>query len=168
MWYIDLHMSNDTLTETPDAIAEAIAMTPALIQESMAINNTLETTGIVKPHYGTHYANPQRESFGIFGIICEVLQDNDAVLARGMENVPELRQTAITHSMFAHQIIELARPKFNIAGLRYDTQVVKNYLSTQGRGKVIKFRLTNAEDAERTCDKPRTKYYLVSSPDDSQ
>ena len=96
---------------------EVAGLIAALIQESMAINNTLETTGIVKPHYGTHYANPQRESFGIFGIICEVLQDNDAVLARGMENVPELRQTAITHSMFAHQIIELARPQIQHCGV---------------------------------------------------
>jgi hypothetical protein len=166
LWYIDLHMSNETLTETNDAKAEAIAMTPEIIQGSMDINHTLETTTIVKRHYGTHYVNPQRESFGVFGIICEVLQDNDAVLARGMEHVPELRQTAIKHSLFAWQIIELAKPKFNIAGMRYDKQVVQNYLSTQGRGKVLKFPLTNEEDTERTCDKPRTKYYLVSSPDE--
>ena len=110
--------------------------------------------------YGTHYANAEIDSYGVAGIVREVLTEKPAILPR---NVPDdMRAHAIQVAMFSHEIIALAKPKFAIAGLRYKAQAVKNVLSTYGTHEIGKIELTKEEDTTRGDGKPRKKYYLIA------
>lgn len=162
-------MNNDTnLTDTDMAAAAtfALSLSESVIQDCMASNNTLETMNIQPTtakgsmaFYGTHYANAEIDSYGVAGIVREVLTEKPAILPR---NVPDdMRAHAIQVAMFSHEIIELAKPKFAIAGLRYKAQAVKNVLSTYGTHEIGKIKLTTEEDTGRNGGKGRNKYYLI-------
>ena len=160
-------MNNDTnLTDTDKAAAAAFALTlsASVIQDCMASNNTLETMNIQPTtakgsmaFYATHYANAEKDSYGVAGIVREVLTEKPAILPR---NVPDdMRAHAIQVAMFSHEIIELAKPKFAIVGMRYKPQAVKNLLSTYGTEKIRKIKLTSGEMVHGS--KCRSKWYLI-------
>ena len=164
---------NDTLiTETQQG---AIDMSSVVVENCMAINNTLAETKKVTGFYGTHYANAELDVYGIVALVQDILRENDAVFSRGIENT-ELRNIGIAASMFTSDIIAKVQERFASAGLRYDEQAVKNVLSTYGRegktktkngkavvstGHIAKIQLTNNEDKPRPCSKPRAKWYLI-------
>ena len=149
---------NTLTSEQNEAAAFAVAMSAETIETCKAVNNTLETTQKTSAFYGTHYANPEIDSFGIMGIVCEVLTECEAVFARGIEST-ELRKIALAIAPTTAKIIELAKPKFAVAGLRYKPQAVKNILSTYGTEKIRKIKLTSGEMVQGS--KARAKWYLI-------
>lgn len=149
---------NTLTSEQNEAAAFAVAMSAETIETCKAVNNTLETTAKVKAFYAAHYANAEIDSFGIMGIVCEVLTEREAIFARGIEST-ELRKIALACAPTTAEIIELAKPKFAIAGMRYKPQAIKNVLSTYGTEKIRKIKLTPAEMVQGS--KARAKWYLI-------
>jgi hypothetical protein len=147
---------NTLTSEQNEAAAFAVAMSAETIETCKAVNNTLETTQKTSAFYGTHYANPEMDSFGIMGIVCEVLTECEAVFARGIEST-ELRKIALAVAPTTKQVIALAKPKFAVAGLRYKPQAVKNILSTYGTQKICRIKLTTGEIVQGA----RSKWYLI-------
>ena len=149
---------NDTLiTETQQG---AIDMSSVVVENCMAINNTLAETKKVTGFYGTHYANAELDVCGIVALVQDILRENDAVFSRGIENT-ELRNIGIAASMFTSDIIAKVQERFASAGMRYKAQAVKNVLSTYGKDSIAKIQLTNNEDKPRPCSRPRAKWYLI-------
>jgi hypothetical protein len=149
---------NDTLnTETQQA---AIELSVVVVENSMAINNTLAETKKVTGFYGTHYANAELDICGIVALVKDILRENEAVFSRGIENT-ELRAIGIAASMFTSDIVQAVNTRFASGGMRYKPQAVKNVLSTYGKLEIAKIQLTNAEDKPRPCSKPRAKWYLI-------
>lgn len=149
---------NDTLiTETQQG---AIDMSSVVVENCMAINNTLAETKKVTGFYGTHYANAELDVCGIVALVQDILRENDAVFSRGIENT-ELRNIGIAASMFTSDIIEAVKTRFASGGMRYKAQAVKNVLSTYGKDSIAKIQLTNNEDKPRPCSRPRAKWYLI-------
>ena len=151
---------NTLTSEQNEAAALAVSMSPQTVVEEMSLNNTLETTMKVKPAFCAHYANAELESFGLMGIVCEVLTECEAVFARGIEST-ELRKIALALAPTTEKIIKLAEPKFNAAAplMRYKPQAVKNILSTYGTEKIRKIKLTSGEMVQGS--KARAKWYLI-------
>jgi hypothetical protein len=150
------------LTIDNETAAFAIGLSSETVEQSMAINNTLETTGKVKAAFGTHYANAELDVCGIVALVKDILRDNDAVFARNIEQT-DLRGIAIAGSMFTAEIVSAVQIRFASAGMRYKPQAVKNVLSTYGKDFIAKITLTNAEDKPRECSKPRAKWYLIQT-----
>jgi len=149
-----------TLDQSKEAAAFAVSLSTETIEASKGVNNTLETTGKVKPFFGTHYANAELDIYGIQQLVCQVLRENESVFARGIE-ATEFRHIAIGASMFTSDIIAAIGVKFANAGMRYKPQAVKNVLSTYGTNEIAKIKLSNGEDFPRPCSKPRAKWYLI-------
>jgi len=147
--------------EQNEAAAFAISLSAQTIESCKAINNTLETTSKVKAFFGAHYANAEIDSFGVMGIVCEVLTECEAVFARNIEET-DLRNIAVAIAPTTDRIIELAKPKFAIAGLRYKPQAIKNILSTYGTKEIHRIKLTNSEMVHGS--KCRSKWYLIQKP----
>ena len=133
-------MNTSILDQPADETADFLAsLSPEIIQDCKAINNTLQAIGKVKAHFATHYANAAIDSYGVMGIVREVLTEADAVFARsknGWIEDTDLRDIAIAVSLTTDQIIERAKPKFNDAGMRYEPQAIKNVLSTYGKKEI--------------------------------
>ena len=148
-----------------EILSWAVKATPAIIADCKDINTML---GIFQTpaRYATHYANPALGSYGIMGIIRQVLTARKAIFARnaGDINNPAQRSAAIQGSLYTSQIVTLAKPYFAIAGLRYKPQAVKNVLSTYGTAEIVKIKLTSLEDMPRPfkCKKPRAKWFLAA------
>ena len=150
-------MKDTLITETQQG---AIDMSSVVVENCMAINNTLAETKKVTGFYGTHYANAELDVCGIVALVQDILRENDAVFSRGIENT-ELRNIGIAASMFTSDIIAKVQERFASAGMRYKAQAVKNVLSTYGKDSIAKIQLTNNEDKPRPCSKPRAKWYLI-------
>lgn len=142
-----------------------VAWSPGVIEDCKGINTALGIMG-TPARYGTHYANSALGSYGIMGIIRQVLTARKAIFARnaGDINNPARRAAAIHGSLYTSQIVTLAKPYFAIAGLRYKPQAVKNVLSTYGTAEIVKIKLTSLEDMPRPfkCKKPRAKWFLAA------
>lgn len=160
MGYVPYDMNTlfDTDTDASENSAFSIGLSPEVIMDCKSINNLIEAQAIVKPHFCTHYANAELDSYGIFGIVCEVLRECEAVFKRGIENT-DMRDIALTFAPTTAQIIALARPKFNAAApkMRYKPQAVKNVLSTYGAKKIRRIKLEPSEMVGRA----RSKWYLI-------
>ena len=154
-------MNTLTLDQQNEAAAFAKGLSAQTIEDCKAINNTLETCANVPAFFGSHYANAELESFGIMGIVREVLTDCEAIFARGIETT-DLRNIALALAPTTAEIIELAKPKFAVAGLRYKPQAVKNILSTYGTKEIRRIKLTSAEMVQGS--KCRSKWYLIQKP----
>lgn len=152
---------NTQIDLTNEIAAFAIGLSAQTVEDCKAVNNTLKATAKVKAHFATHYANAEIESFGIMGIVREVLTEREAIFARGIEGT-DLRNIALALSPTTDEIIELAKPKFNVAGLRYEPQAVKNILSTYGTKEIRRIKLTPAEMVQGS--KCRSKWYLIQKP----
>ena len=150
-------MKDTLITETQQG---AIDMSSVVVENCMAINNTLAETKKVTGFYGTHYANAELDVCGIVALVQDILRENDAVFSRGIENT-ELRNIGIAASMFTSDIIEAVKTRFASGGMRYKAQAVKNVLSTYGKDSIAKIQLTNNEDKPRPCSRPRAKWYLI-------
>ena len=170
-------MNDDTnlTNEEQDAAAFALSLSAQVIADCMAVNNTLATMNIQPTtakgsmaFYAAHYANAEIDSYGVPGIVREVLTEAEAIFPRNADKNPEWRAAVVEHSLFTDQVIELAKPKFAKAKLRYKPQSVRNQLSTYGTDEIGKVDLTMDEDIGRGDGKPRKKYYLIKKEEKTQ
>jgi hypothetical protein len=140
----------------------AIGMASALLNNSKDINNTLTVSKITRSIFHTHYANMETSEFGIGDLICKILRSNDACFSLAIET-SELRNIAIAGSMFTEQILEKVKEIFTAGSIRYPEKTVRATLSVTlfKLKKIGKIQLTNKEDEERECCKPRCKWYLA-------
>lgn len=145
---------NETLNE----------LAPQVTLNLQDMNNLLAS--VQTPYaFRTHYVNMVNGVMGIEQMIVAILVGNQAVYPAGIEN-SALRNIAIGNSMFASEIIEIVRNEFGFD--RYPDATIYQYLSVTmmrktAKLKIGKIKLTNAEDKNRPCCKPRTKFYLVET-----
>lgn len=148
------------ITESNEEKAQAVSMSAEIVETCKAVNNTLATAE-VRAHFQAHYANAEIDVYGILQLVKRILKEREAIFPRGIEST-ELRQIAVSLSMFTEDILREVESRFAAGGFRYKIQAVKNCLSTYGKGEIGKITLTNAEDQPRECDKPRCKWYLIA------
>lgn len=153
-------MNNEmTLTE----VNAAIAMSNDILRNSQDINNVLTTSKKVKAVFHTHYADMESGEFGIEQLIVKIMREHGAEFVKGVETT-ELRQIAIAGSMFISDIETEVQKRFTAGSIRYPHDTIKAYMSAYllKNGKVGRIQLTNNEDKNRTCCRPRVKWYLIA------
>jgi len=126
-------------------------------------NNLLANAGNVHLLIRDHYVDPSSGTYGIESLIARILATNGAVFPKGIEKT-QFRKVAIATAMFASDIIAEVRTAFGAD--RYPDQTIYTYLAhfmkqKNTAHKIGKIKLSNNEDKDRNCCKPRTKYYLV-------
>lgn len=134
-----------------------------LISGAQDRNNVMATAQV---HFlvRDHYVDAANGIFGIQDLIVAILKTNNAVFPANIENTP-LRQIALGTSLTTDEIIETVRENFGID--RYPDNTIRMYLSVHGGKKSKtpifgKIQMTKTEDSNRTCSKPRCKWYVIS------
>ena len=145
---------------------DAIAMQREVLENEKDINNFLSVSNKVGPLFHTHFIDMETGNNGIANLILLILAEKEATFKKGVE-LTEDRGTAINLSLFASEIIEEVKNRFSNTSKRYPYKTIHAYLSIMlfRSGKVGKIKLSNAEDKERDCRKPRTKWYVIKNPD---
>lgn len=136
-----------------------------IVDTSRDLNSLFKSGGNVHNFVRCHYVDTAKGIYGIERLIAAILADNGAIFPQGIEK-SEFRTIAIGQAMFVSDIIAKVREVFG--NERYPDSVIHSYLSyfmtkPNSQNKVGKIKLTNAEDASRHCNKPRTKFYLVDT-----
>lgn len=126
-------------------------------------NNSVFTTLKVHPIFQNHYVNLDSGKHGFIAIVSEILTENAAVFHKGIENTPK-RAAAVQQAMFIEDIFNAIQAKFTAGTSRHSYASCHTFLSKWmfEKGIIGKIKLSNAEDKNRSCCKPRTKIYLVS------
>jgi hypothetical protein len=152
-----------TKTNETSETLNAIAMSREVLSNSQDINNVLTTSQQVKAVFHTHFADMETGECGIENLIARILREREAQFPKGVEST-ELRQIAVAGAMFTDEIVTEVQNRFTAGSVRYPKQTVKAYLSVfmAKSGKIGRIQLTNSEDKNRTCCKPRCKWYLVT------
>ncbi len=153
-------MKNETMKNETQA---AIAMNREVQSNCQDINNVLTTSGKVKAVFHTHFECMETGECGIADLISRILREREASFPANVEQT-ELRSIAIAGSMFTSEILAEVQSRFSAGSIRYPLQTVKAYLSVfmRKQGKVGKIQLSNSEDSQRECCKPRCKWYLIA------
>lgn len=148
---------------TTDEIKNAIAMSREVLSNSQDINNVLTTSQTVKAVFHTHFADMETGECGIEKLIVRIMREREAQFPKGVENT-ELRQIAIAGSMFMSEIETEVKNRFTAGSIRYPHDTIKAYMSAYllKSGKVGRIQLTNGEDKNRSCCRPRVKWYLIA------
>lgn len=139
---------------------KAIAVSREVLETSRDINNVLESAGNVHKLVMAHYINLKTGEYGIERLIESILKANSAVFLANVGST-ELRAVAIASSLFASEIIDAVQTAFGKE--RYPYATIHTYLShfMVKSSKIGKIKLSNNEDSNRTCCKPRQKYFLL-------
>lgn len=148
---------------TPAPNADVLPLSREIVSTSQDLNNVLTSAGNVHKFVMAHYVDTATGTYGIERLIASILTQNRSVFPNGIEN-SEFRKVAIASSMFVSEIIAIVQDTFGKD--RYPYATVHSYLSyfmtKEGcKNKVARIKLTNAEDKDRPCNKPRTKFYLI-------
>jgi hypothetical protein len=127
-----------------------------IVDTSRDQNNVL-ATGEVHFFVRGHYVDTATGTFGIESLIRNILRANNAIFPAGAEKT-ELRAIVIAGAKFTDEIIAAVRETFGAD--RYPDGTIRMYLSKFGKqfGKV---KLSNSEDSNRPCPKPRCKWYVA-------
>lgn len=136
-------------------------LSPEILTTLADTNNLFAQIGVPLA-FRTHYVSTENGVNGIEQLIAKILTDANAVFTAGIETT-EFRSLAIAQSLFVSEIIASVRNVFGSD--RYPDATIHQYLSvfmTKNKS-VSKIKLTNVEDKNRSCCKPRTKFYLVQS-----
>lgn len=143
----------------------AIGMSQEVLSNSQDLNNVITTSQTVKAVFHTHYVNLAQGDYGIKDLLTRILREHEACFPKGIET-GELRKVAIAGAMFTSEVISEVQSRFTAGSIRYPVQTIKAYLSVFmfKSGQVGKIQLSNAEDKERECCKPRCKWYLIETP----
>lgn len=171
---IPFNMINDTITTAksklpfpshvkepaPNPDVQSIAR--EIVDTSRDLNNILASGGNIHPFVRAHYVDTSTGTYGIESLISAILKANNAVFPAGIEST-EFRNVAIASAMYASDIIETVQDTFGKE--RYPYATVHSYLSyfMKKNNKIGKIKLTNAEDCNRPCCKPRIKFYLLEA-----
>ncbi len=139
-------------------------MTREIQQSSQDINNVLTTSNVTRAVFHTHYVSMDNSLFGIADLITDILKSNGALFPKGIEKT-ELRAVALSAAMTTDEIAQAVERRFTAGSIRYPLQTIKSYLSVfMSKGKkatIGRIQMSNAEDCERECCKPRCKWYVL-------
>jgi len=126
-------------------------------------NNNIFNDKNVPLVYRNHYVNVKTGVNGIENLVIDILQNNNAVFAADVATTP-LRNMAIAQSMFISEIIEAVREQFGFD--RYPDATIYTVVSVLmfKSGLVGKITLSNVEDKNRECCRPRSKFFLIQPP----
>ena len=154
---------NETLTETlPTQLVQDLS--PEILTGLQDTNNLFAQIPVALK-FRTHYVSTATGVCGIEELIAKILTDANATFANGIEKT-SFRSLAISQALFVSDIIASVREAFGAD--RYPDATIHQYLSVfmtskKAKCKVGKIKLTNIEDKNRECCKPRTKFYLVQT-----
>lgn len=126
--------------------------------------NEVQTKREVHPLFQTHYADTKNEIFGIEQLLISIFKSHDAVMQKSLDDT-DLRQVAIAKALFTNEIHNEVQARFSADTTRYSIKSILQYLGgfMTKSGKVGKIELKGFEDQNRSCYKPRCKWYLVQS-----
>ena len=112
--------------------------------------------------YRNHYVNVKTGINGIENLVIDILQNNNAVFAKDIAATP-LRNMAISQAMFISEIIDEVRKQFGFD--RYPDATIYTVVSVLmiKSGLVGKITLSNVEDKNRECCRPRSKFFLIQT-----
>jgi hypothetical protein len=159
-----------TTTKTTKISNPSIALQRELLGNVQDINNVLTSSENVSPLFHGHYFNMENGKHGIETLITEILTENESILPSAINTGAKahyehnaLRQVAIASSMFTCDIINEVQSRFSNGSNRYPYTTIHQYLSIFmfRSGKVGKIKLSNSEDKNRPCFKPRVKWFLI-------
>ena len=110
--------------------------------------------------YRNHYVNTKTDVFGIENLIIDILEKNKAVFAKDVAATPS-RNIAIAQSLYISEIIASVRKTFGFD--RYPDATIYTVVSVLmvKSGLVGKIVLSNVEDKNRECCRPRAKFFLI-------
>ncbi len=138
---------------------ETVASLSREIVDTTRDQNNILASGDVHWFVRGHYVDTGTGTYGIESLIRNILKANGSIFPASASN-PEtgLRGIVIAGSMFTDEIIAAVR-ETNGAD-RYPDGTIRMYLSKFGKnfGKV---KLSNGEDKNRPCPKPRCKWYVA-------
>ena len=167
-------LNNETTTQVnpyPSHVTEPCsnkdvqAVSREIVDSARDKNNLLESAGNVHFFVRDHYVDVETGTYGIERLIASILRNRSAMFPSGIEKT-EFRKVAISAAMFASEIIESVQDTFGKE--RYPYATVHSYLShfmtkANSHNKIGKIKLSNAEDSNRPCCKPRIKFYLIEA-----
>jgi hypothetical protein len=141
---------------TPCDDETVVSLAREIVDTSRDTNNIF-ATGSVHFFVRDHYVDTSTGTFGIESLIRNILKSNGSIFPKDA-GLTELRPIVIAGSMFTDEIIATVRDTFGSD--RYPDGTIRMYLSKFGKqfGKV---KLTNSEDSNRPCPKPRCKWYVA-------
>ncbi len=147
----------------------AIALSREIVDNSRDINNVLTTSAVTRAVFHTHFVSMDNSLFGIADLITSILREAEAVFPKGIET-SELRGVALASALTTDEIKSAIDRRFTAGSIRYPLQSVKSYLSVfmsqstkHHKATVGKIQMSNAEDKNRECCKPRCKWYLIDA-----
>lgn len=167
-------MNKETLTATASEKQNAKAFSDNILANSIETNSIL-ASGQVRYAFRTHYANLETEEFGIESLLVSIFKEHDAIFPlEAGDKTSALREVVIAASFYTEDLHALVVEKFGPN--RYPIETIRHYLSNllsrdrKANGSTIpaivgKVQLTGIEDFERTCPKPRCKWFLLKSAD---
>ena len=124
------------------------------------IQNVMQSAGNVHYYVRPHVVLLDVGVYGIESLIAYILKTRQAVFARGAEHTA-LRGVVVAASMTAEAIHnEVVR--INGEG-KYPLSTIRQYLTTEMRGKVVGFKLLSAEDKARPSKCLRNAWYLLNT-----
>lgn len=156
-------MNSIETIEQNEAKALAISVADETQETMQAVNNTLHVAG-TRAHFQAHYSNAKLDIAGLVALVKDILREGQAEFPRNAHDT-ELRKIVIACSMFTEEIYAKAQERFFAGSDRGKRQAIKNVLSTYAKGQIAKVKLSPKEDQPRTSDKPRCKWYLISTAD---
>lgn len=138
-----------------------------MLETARDLNSLYSSAGNVHKFVRCHHVDVANGIYGIERLIASILTERGAIFPTGIES-SEYRTIAIGKAMFASEVIAAVRSK--VGNDRHPDSVIHSYLSyfmnkPNSQNKVGKIKLSSAEDSNRHCPKPRTKFYLVKSPE---
>jgi hypothetical protein len=120
------------------------------------LNQSMTATQKIPPQLQAHFPEG-----GLRGLIIKILRTHGAAWT-GDTQLPSDRAAAIKAAMFVEEIVSKCKEIFTAGTIRYPKQSVKNCLGEMAKdSEVGKIGLSNGEDSNRECDRPRSKWYLV-------
>jgi len=151
-----------TTKQAKQSNKQTIASLAAGIIDNAMENNNLFADAQVPFVYRNHYVNAKTGVNGIENLIIDILTNNNAVFAKDVAATP-LRNMAISQSLYISEIIEHVRNSFGFD--RYPDATIYTVISVLmlKSGIVGKIALSNVEDKNRECCRPRSKFFLIQT-----
>ena len=125
-------------------------------------NNNIFADKQVPFVYRNHYVNVKTGVNGIENLVIDILQNNNAVFTKDIA-ATGLRKMAISQSLYISEIIEQVRSQYGFD--RYPDATIYTVVSVLmiKSGLVGKIAMSNVEDKNRECCRPRAKFFLIQT-----
>lgn len=128
------------------------------IQETIQELNANLAFNLVPNAFRGHYVNSDTDKHGIKHLVAEILKENGAILPPFNGS---FRKLYVNIGMTSEAIITEVRNRFGYN--RYTDRVIRNTLciTMPNDGTVGIFQTESHEDTNRTCKRPRARYFLI-------